>query len=351
VQNKIVSDYDLPSGELTSRTTVAVAGPIFDVAAAGSAILVSYQIDANGTEATVALTAGTDRALWRRPSRLLAVSAADGLVLLRENIPQFGGLNWYGVDLVTGDIRWSLQQPTRGFITEAGYVDGFPRMLVTATVAGRIEVRDVVSGAVTAAAKVPVRDQRTGADVPIWPAGDLILVGAPDGTTAYTLPGLVQRWHSSADLAGRWVQPDCATLICSLNWQGGLLALDRATGTQRWADPRWNYADQAGRYLLASQNSGGRRNPVVVVLDPENGRVLGDFGPWHTIGVTGSGGHLFGLHEQARDNTVFYAALDPATRGVRVLGAAADVSGDCQTTEEVLVCRRIDASVGIWQLK
>jgi hypothetical protein len=350
VQNKIVSAYELPRGELVSRTTVAVAGPIFDVMAAGPAILVSYQIDSTGTEATVALTAGTDRALWRRPSRLLAVSEADGLVLLRENIPQVGGINWYGLDLMTGDVRWSLQQPMRGFITEAGYVHGFPRLLVTATIAGDIEVRDAVSGAVTATAKVPVRDQQAGADVPVWPAGDLILVGAPEGTTAYTLPGLVQRWHSSSDLAGRWVQPDCVTLICSLNWQGGVLALDRVTGTKRWADSRWNYADQAGRYLLASENSGDQR-PVVMVLDPDTGRVLGDFGPWHTIGGAGSDGLVFGLHEQARDNTVFYAVLDPANHGVRVLGAAAEVSGDCQRAGEVLVCRRIDASVGIWQLK
>jgi len=351
VQTKIVSEYGLPGGDLLSRTTVAVFGAIFNVAAAGSVILVSYQVDTLGADATVALTAGTDRALWRLPSRLLAVSEADGLVLLRENSPQYGRLSWQGVDLMTGNVRWSMQQPVRGFTTEAGYTEGFPQMLVTATTGGDIEVRDTISGAVTAKAKVPVRHQQTGTDVPVWPAGDLVLVGAPEGTTAYTLPGLVQRWHSSADLAGRWVQPDCVTLICSLNWQGGVLALDRVTGTQRWADPRWNYADQAGQYLLASENSGGRRDPVVVVLDPADGRVLGDFGPWHTIGPARPDGLVFGLHEQVLDDTVFYAVLDPATRGVRVLGAAADVSGDCQTTGEVLVCRRIDASVAIWQLK
>lgn len=351
VQNKIVSEYALPGGELLSRTTVAVSGAIFDVAAAGPAILVSYQVDTVGAEATVALTAGTDRALWRRPSRLLAVSEADGLVLLRENSPQFGSLNWQGIDLMTGDIRWSLQQPVRGITTEAGYADGFPRMLVTATTTGDIEVRDAISGAVTATAKVPMRDQQAGADVPIWPAGDLILVGAPTGTTAYTLPGLVQRWHSPAELAGRWVQTECATLICALNWQGGVLTLDRATGTRRWADPRWNYVDQAGPYLLASENSGDQRSPVVVVLDPDDGRVLGDFGPWLTIGAARPDGLVPGLHEQIVDNIVSYAVLDPANRGVRVLGSAVDVSGDCQSAGEVLVCRRIDASVGIWQFK
>jgi outer membrane protein assembly factor BamB len=354
IRNKTISEYGLPHGELLSRTTVSLSGVIFDVAAAGSAILVSYQVDsveAVGEEATVAVLAGTGRTLWQHPSRLLAVSAANGLVVLRENSPQYRSLNWQGVELMTGRVRWSLRQPVRGFTTETGYADGFPEMLVTATTDGDIEVRDTVSGAVTASAKVPVRDQQAGSDVPVWPAGDLILVGAPEGTTAYTLPGLVQRWHSSADLAGRWVQPDCATLICSLNWQGGVLALDRVTGVQRWADPRWNYADQAGPYLLASENSGDQRNPMVVVLNPADGRILGDFGQWHTIGAVRPDGLVLGLHEQVLDDTVFFALLDPADRGVRVLGAARDVSGDCQTADEVLVCRRIDASVGIWQLK
>jgi hypothetical protein len=69
------------------------------------------------------------------------------------------------------------------------------------------------------------------------------------------------------------------------------------------------------------------------------------------VGAARADGMVVGLHEQPLDDTVFYAELDPANRGVRVLGSAVDVSGDCQTTDEVLVCRRIDASVGIWALK
>ena len=99
VQNKIVSTYALPGGELLSRTRSRSPARSSTWSAVDRTILVSYQVDTSGAEATVALTAGTDRALWRHPSRLLAASAPDGLVLLRENSPQAGSLNWFGVDL------------------------------------------------------------------------------------------------------------------------------------------------------------------------------------------------------------------------------------------------------------
>jgi hypothetical protein len=59
---------------------------------------------------------------------------------------------------------------------------------------------------------------------------------------------------------------------------------------------------------------------------------------------------VIGVRQRPGEDVVWFASLDPATLAVRVLGAAERVSGDCQTTAEVLVCRRLDASVGIWQL-
>ena len=351
VTTKTVSAYSLPEGRLLSRTSVDVSGAIFNVLEAGSAILVSYQVDTVGAEATVALVPGTDRELWRRPARLLAASPADGLVLLRENSPQFGNLNWYGIDLTTGSVRWSLRQPVRGVTTEGGVRDGFPRMLVTVTEAGDVEVRDTISGAVIATARVPIEPTRAGADVPIWLNGDLLMVGAPTGTTAYALPGLAERWHSDVDLTGRWLQPACGEAICSLSWQGGLWVLNADSGTMRWSDDRWNYADQAGAYLLAADDMGAGRTQRISVLDPANGRVLGDFGAWHSIGEAATDGSVIGMWEPMTENVVWYARLDPATQGVRLLGRAESVAGDCQTTTDVLVCRRIDASVGIWSLK
>jgi outer membrane protein assembly factor BamB len=348
VRKKVVSAYRLPSGELLSRTTVAVSGAIFDVVAAGTILLISYQVDTIGAEATVALAEGTDRALWRQPSRMLAVSEPDGLVLLRENSPQFGDLTWSGVDLRTGAVRWSLQ-PVRGYTRD--FVDGFPRLVVTATDAGDLEVRDAATGAVTATAKAPVRPRQAGADVPVWPTDDLVLVGAPVGTTAYALPTLAERWHSDVDLAGRWVQSTCTSVICSLSWRGGLRVLDPATGRELWSSDRWNFADQVGPYLLASDNGVTGSVPTVSVVDPLTGRIRGTFGSWHTVGEGRADGTLIGLREDLARDTIWYARLDPATLAVRLLGRAARVSGDCHATADVLVCRRIDASVGVWQLK
>jgi hypothetical protein len=108
MQKKIISTYALPAGALLSQTTVAVTGAIYDVAAAADTVLVSYQVSSFGAETTVAVAAGTDRAIWRRPARLLGVSPPDGLVVLRENSPGFGPLHWYGVDLAA---QWVPPRP------------------------------------------------------------------------------------------------------------------------------------------------------------------------------------------------------------------------------------------------
>jgi hypothetical protein len=345
VRLKIISAYALPSGTLLSRTTVAVTGPIFSVVAAGPVILVSYRVEGAAAEFTVGAAAGSDRALWRRPARMMSASAADGTVLLRENTPDPAGQSWFGVGLRTGAILWTMREPVRGFSDLVT-----PGLLLTATDRGLLDVRDTRSGAITARRTVPLRKRPPGADVPVWPAGDLVMVGTEQGTIAYTLPGLTERWRSGLDLTGRWVQPDCV-LICSLSWQGGLWLLDRDTGERRWSDDRWNYADQAGEHLLVTDNEPGEDDRTVSVLDAETGRVRGDFGRWHSIGAPRSDGTVMGLREQLVDSVVWYARLDPGTLGVRVIGKAAEVSGDCRTTPDVLVCRRVDATVGLWQLK
>lgn len=349
---KTIAEYALPSGRLLSRSTAPVPGAIFDVQPAGAVLLVSYQVENGGaeTEATVALVPGTDRVLWTQPARLLAASPADGLALLRVNSPE-PVVHWFGVALDTGEVRWQMRRPARGFIVEADLSDGFPRMLVTADATGRIEVRDARTGRVTSTVTARLRDRPTGADVPIWPAGDLVLAGGPGGTTAYRLPDLAERWRSPVDLTGSWVRSDCIAGICSLSWQGGVTLLDRDTGARRWGDSRWNYVDPAGDVLLAHEVVPDRVSQRVSVLDPVTGRVLGDFGRWRPVGTAAPDGTMIGLREHLVDDTVWYARLDPADRTVRLLGTAKDVSGDCRTTPDVLVCRRIDASVGLWALK
>jgi hypothetical protein len=349
VRTKIVSMYALPSGALLSRTTVAVTGAIFQVTSVGETVLVSYQIDSIGAEATVALAAGTDRALWRAPARLLNVSAADDMVLLRENSPRFGAMHWYGVTLSTGRARWSFEQPIQGYTTAAGHLGDFPHRIITATTAGHLEVRDTVTGALVAQADLAARPGWSRRGVTVWPTGDLVLVGGLGGITAYTLAGLSPRWHSTVELAGHWVQ-DCVDAICVFGYRGGVQSLDPATGRLRWTATRWTAAEEAGSYLLVSGDQGLEGRYPLAVVEPETGEVHGDFGAWRSAGPARPDGTVVGLRQRIGDDVVFYALLDPARLTVRVLGTARTVSGDCQSTPEVLVCRRIDATVAIWPL-
>jgi hypothetical protein len=352
IQNKIISTYALPAGNLLSLTTVTVTGTIFDVAAAGRLVLVSYQVDAVGAESTVALLAGTDRAIWRRPARMLGLSRADGLVLLRENSPQFGPLHWYGIDLASGNLRWSLEQPARGYLTEADDDgSGFPRDLVAVAPDGTLTVRNAVTGAVTATTTIPVPADWAQRGIALWPDDNLVLVGDHTGATAYALSDLTERWRSPIDLYSSYVGPGCGDAMCLFSPRGGgITVLDRATGHARWSSNRWSYGDRIGPYLLAGSGDGTARNEHLDVVDIATGHLNGDFGPWQTTGAVLPGGSVVGLRGEPVDDLVWYGTLDPATLGVRILGAADKVSGDCQVTADVLVCRRTDASVGIWRL-
>jgi hypothetical protein len=351
IQNKIISVYGLPAGNLLSLTTVAVSGAIFDVTSVGATILVSYQVDTVDEEATVALAAGTRTALWRRPARLLGVLAAGNLVLLRENSPQFGSLNWYGIDLDTGKVRWQLPQPVRGYVTETAFAGGFARSLVTVDEDGRLDLRDTATGAVTAATTIPVPPDWSTEGIALWPDADLVLLGDHTGTTAYALPDLTELWRSPIDLHTSYVQPGCGDAVCFFSPRDdGVKVLDRATGRVRWASDRWSYADRVGSYLLAGANGPDGPDRTLFVVDTRTGRLHGDFGAWQRIGEPQADGTVVGLWEQPGSDVVRYARLDPARLSTRILGIAEQVSGDCQTTAEVLVCRRTDASVGIWRL-
>ena len=143
---------------------------------------------------------------------------------------------------------------------------------------------------------------------------------------------------------------DCVDAICVFGYRGGVQALDPGTGQLRWTADRWTGADEVGRYLLVSGNQGLEGRYPLAVMEPDTGRVRGDFGAWWTAGAVRADGTVVGLRQRIGEDVVYYGLLDPARLAVRVLGTATAVSGDCQPTTDVLVCRRIDASVAIWPL-
>lgn len=342
----LVSTYALPGGRLLSRTPVAVTGPVYQVSSSGAALLVSYQVNTLGEDATVAVQTGTPRELWRVPARLLTFSRADNLAVVRLRND-----SWYGVDLETGQRKWELQQPALGYTTMAAYAAGFPQRLVTVAATGHLEVRDTVSGTMVAQADVPAKRSWPGQGVSVWPAGDLVLVGGLGGVTAYGINDLTVRWTTSLDLTRRYVQPDCAGAVCVISFRGGLQVIDPATGALRWSSLRWNGADAIGKDLLVYGGEGLEARYPLAVVNTATGDLIRDYGPWRPAGPVRTDGSVVVLRQRIGADTVHYGLLNPQIPTVRIMGAAADVSGDCQATRDVLVCRRIDAAVAIWPLR
>ncbi|MEU8813844.1 PQQ-binding-like beta-propeller repeat protein [Actinoplanes sp. NPDC048796] len=336
VRVRTIDTYRLPSVRPVDGTVVTVSGAIDQVLRVGDTIVVSYQLDASGRWAVVAVAAGTDDTLWRRPARLVGV--AGGQVLLAAEEASLA------VDAGTGMIRWSVIRPPNGVITEAGPRPGYPRWLVVQSPNGRLETRDAYTGKLVAGRTVPLRSEY------VWPVGDLITVDTRDGFTAYHLPDLTFRWRTAADLSQSWMQADCGALICTFRQQTGMVALDRETGRALWSSELWAYAEPAGPYLAATRLDRRIDEPAVWLLDPATGKAVGDFGRWESLGRTDDG-MIYGKIDVRGEYVLYYGLLDPARQAIRVTGAASGVSGNCRAATGVLICRLLDASVAVWPLR
>jgi hypothetical protein len=350
VQSKTISTYALPSATLLSRTRVTVSGAIMRVDAIGDVILVSQQVDTVGGQATTAFAAGTGQVLWRQAARLISASPSGRLALLLDNGAGIGPLRWYGVDPTSGVALWSQEEPVTGSTEIAAGSGDTPARLVTATVDGNLMVRDPETGIVTASTVVPAPGEWRLRGLIIWIVDDLVLLGGSAGITAYDLADLRPRWRSTVDLTEVFVLPVCGDLICLFGRFGGLTVVDPATGMLRWGAERWAVAQRSGPFLLASGNYKPEQEQSLAVLDAGSGRERGSFGVWRPVGEPLPDGRVVGIRERLTDQRVWYALLDPATLSVQVLGVAEAVSGDCDVTGDVLICRRVDSSVGLWPL-
>ncbi|WP_250038177.1 PQQ-like beta-propeller repeat protein [Paractinoplanes maris] len=343
VSRRIVSTYALPGARLLDRTTVTVSGAVNQVILAGDTMVVSYQVDASGIWATVAVAEGTDHTRWRQTARLIAVSPARDLVLL-------GTDDWvHGVDLRTGATRWTLRRPSDGYIAETGWAGDFPRWLVLLTDSGRLESRDPYTGALIASRALPTRPAR--ANGLIWPVDDLVMADeGRAGFAAYRLPDLTFRWHTRADLSTSWMQAGCGRLICTFRHQRGMTALDPATGRELWRSDLYAYAEGIGDHLLATRAERGADEPALWVVDLQTGAARGNFGRWEFLAPTGDG-RFYAKLDVRGAYLVHYGILDPATLAVRLLGSADDVSNSCQVASDRLICRLVDANVALWPLR
>ncbi|WP_329108545.1 PQQ-like beta-propeller repeat protein [Micromonospora sp. NBC_01699] len=381
-----VSAYRLPDGAPLWRVRMPVPGPLGGHTLIGHTLVLTSDWGSVAPRRTVGVDTATGAVSWLRTASYETASA-DGDVLLWVQDTDVGAgepgwddsPNGWGVlspgtlEAVapdTGAVRWSLALPAgavRGYAgpdapTDPGPEGPLPEAVVTRGPTGRIEVRDLTSGAVVRSANLPRPPTLGSGQWPPQVVGNLLLV--PDGAqslTAYGLDSFDRRWTIDWDVDREpWPQP-CGRLLCTFRPQGGVRVLDRDTGAIRWSDPRWSSLLPVGPYLLGS----GEARPMLAaglsVLDPATGRVLGDLGSWQVLGRSPDGetgtGHrqpaggtrLIGVRIGS-DGRAWVADLDPASGSARRLAVLPDVSGDCQTVAGLLVCRRLTGAIGVWRL-
>lgn len=349
--------YDLPAGRRLWREPLPVEGQVRQVIPAPGALLVVLERD--GALETVAIDASSGRVRWSVECQPVGLAASGSLLIgvapaagddpRAEQVVAF--------DLATGRPAWAYDVPANawhdmewpaGRWGADGRAGAGPRS-VTVWPSGRVAVRDLATGRVVATADLqgpPPGDR--------WfqLAGDLLLAAAIvdglDVVTAYGLPALDPRWTVTIGLAGGYVSTDCGGALCFFSRTGGLRVLDPATGATRWTDERWQTIETMGGRLFAYAWPSSRR-ATAAVLDPVSGGELLDLGQWTALEPAPAEGQTRAVRFDPASGRAWFAVVDVEALEVRVLFSAAGIAGDCQAGEQVVVCRRLDASFGVWR--
>jgi hypothetical protein len=284
---------------------------------------------------TIAVRPDTGREVWRRTGWYYRTAPGRGLF---QDNSSSRTQQHFGVDLATGNVRWSRSFPANDQVL----VDR--DRLLHWTGYGRVELYDAQTGALLATTHITF-DPQMGPQV----AGDLVLVGEQANgrmvLAAYGRDRLDRRWQADIDLRSEYVSGPCGEAICTgiAGGGGGLRLVDLATGRIRWTAPGWEYAFQAGPYLLAG-GAGDSPNTPLALLDPADGHVVRHLGDW-SFTIPADDRPMLAVREKGARAVV--ARIDPIAADVRTLGVIDGVF-QCQTGPLVVVCRRSNGSIGVW---
>ncbi|WP_432904927.1 PQQ-binding-like beta-propeller repeat protein [Micromonospora matsumotoense] len=295
----------------------------------------------DGAYRTFAYDRETGRLRWQRTGG----GESAGVDVLFSELGPEGPMTVHSVDPSTGRTRWSASMSPAATLYRTA-ADGVDR-IVTVKPPGPVEVWDARRGVRLHRAQLDHEGtpSNTGFEI----VGDLLLaVQANTGRlTGYGLDGLDRRWE--VPLTTPVFFTPCGSLLCALGEAGGVRALDPATGRTVWQDARWGFDSEVyGGRVAASSLGGGGWHPLVV-LDVASGRQVADLGIWKLVRPTTPAGPGLGMRP-AGEGRMVVADLDVAAARVRVLDVLPAVSGDCQTDAELLLCRLVDGTFGVWRL-
>ncbi|MFC7545543.1 PQQ-binding-like beta-propeller repeat protein [Plantactinospora sp. GCM10030261] len=360
-----IAVHALPDGRPLGRTRLSVPfdRPTQFLDRVGDILLfTSWQ---SNPQQVAAVRGSTGATRWQRIARFEGITAAGDALLgsplsppgsPSEADPLRYGENLRAVDPVTGNERWLIEYPpgtVRGARVDRD--TGRVSLLADLLPAGRLRLLDPSTGRVIRTVDLSARTDPAGSAPPVPVAlrmiDDLVLIDRDDGElVAYEVDRLNRRWSVPAPIDRASLGDACVTVLCRSGPRGGTDVLDPATGRVLWRSGRWNvYAEHAGRLVAAADDEGRWDFSPVGILDPRTGRLLADLGPWWVMGPVRDGEPVYGLRF-GRDGRALVAELLPARGSVRVLGGIRDVSGDCRSRDRVLICRRVDGRLAIWNL-
>ncbi|MEV6346170.1 PQQ-binding-like beta-propeller repeat protein [Actinoplanes sp. NPDC051851] len=343
--------YALPGARPVSASTIAVPGVIFSIQPAGpDLLLISARNEADNVVTVIAVRPSTGETLWRRAGITVGVSETAGVaVITTDGVPrsddEYAVSYWHVVDLETGTSRWSVRLASGEQAVTDGAVREPRRLYVLRT--GRLSAYDVRNGRVVA--QVPVPGIAPG-EAALWPVGDRVLVTGEEGGT-YTFQGdeLTPVSHVARGMSGYFAPAECDGLLCVYTETNRVAGLDPETGAETWSAPFDGFAAYRDGAVISTATADGTR-PRLLKSDPVTGRRLAELDGWSPVPGTASG-PFYVQHVQLGADRYWFGVVDPVTFRVAVLFSGEHLAGDCRFTETALVCRRIDASVGVWPLR
>jgi hypothetical protein len=347
-----ITAYTLPGATRLWQAPLQLSGALRGVGAVGGQMLISTRPELLEQVESVSIREDTGQVVWRRRALFEGVTARGQVLLWTspDGTPSAttGSERLEAVDPVTGAVRWTYQVPAGGWLSYR-YSGQTPTHVVTLLPSGRVEVRDVTDARVLAAADLlPPRPAATPASYVQFALDMMLVREGPTAAVAYGLDDLERRWSASIDLATEYVAPNCGDQLCVIAHLGGVRVIDPANGRMLWADPTRSYISRAGDYLV-SEIHGRDGLTELTALDPATGRERALLGAWTLIAPPAESGELIAMRTDLATSRAWLAHVDPATGGARFFGVVRGVTGDCEVRAGAVICRRLNATVGIWR--
>jgi hypothetical protein len=344
-KRQTIRAYSLPDVRPLFEQRVAVSGEVTGVHPAGDdLLLVGVRGYADATQSTIAVRPGATDPLWQQPGALVGVSPGGPAVFGSDTVAGFDedrAVEWRGVDLATGATRWTVRKGVGEQAVTDSYLGDPRRLYVLRT--GRLTAYDTRDGRPTAEVELPGMRPASAA---LWPLGDRLLVSSDaTGTTIFgTTAGLTASAHTGHSLSDFLSGGMCGEQICAYGQGGRMVGMDPQTLTERWSLGDDAYGIWTGGYLLTFDPGATRTR--ITRSDPATGAVSGQVDGWAL--VMGSGPAFHVRHDGP--GAAWFGVLDLDPFRVRPLVSAAGVADDCQIAGQALICRRNDATVGVWRL-